>query len=45
MIGATIELVEIAHDATRGMSDDEKIVFVVEVCHGVSNPRKGPALS
>ena len=45
MFGAPVQLVEMAREATRGMSDEEKIAFAIEVCHGVSDPRKGPALT
>jgi hypothetical protein len=29
MFGAPVQLVEMAREATRGMSDDEKIAFAV----------------
>ena len=45
MIGIPVQLVKMAREATRGMSDDEKIAFAVEARHGVSDPRKGSALT
>lgn len=45
MIGIPVHLVEMAREATRDMSDGEKIAFAIEVCHGVTDPKKGPALT
>lgn len=45
MIGAPVQLVDMAREATLGMSDEEKIAFAIEVCHGVTDPAHGPALT
>lgn len=45
MFGAPVQLLDMAREATRGMSDEEKIAFAIEVCHGVTDPLRGPALT
>ena len=37
IFGAPVQLVDMAREATRGMSDEEKIAFAIEVCHGVTD--------
>ncbi|MBF9049915.1 hypothetical protein GTA62_12915 [Roseobacter sp. HKCCD9010] len=45
MIGTPVKLVEMAREATLGMTDEEKVAFAIEVCHGITDPANGSALT